>query len=78
MSANGTIAQLFIDQANKHGQNTAFLYRQNKTGYQPMSWSSLFSLVNDIAFGLAAINLELRQKCNSSDFFAYFLFVDSL
>src|ERR1700730_12365404 len=61
MSSNETIAQLFFDQVQKRGQNPAVRFKQYKSGYQSLSWIDLSTLVKEIAFGLAALDVKHQQ-----------------
>ena len=61
MPFNGTIGQLLFDQTAKRGQNTAVRFKQCRTDYQSMSWTDFAALVEEIAFGLAAIDLDSKQ-----------------
>jgi long-chain acyl-CoA synthetase len=56
-----TIGQLFFDQSQRLGAKTALRYKQLNPLYNSMSWQDLSTFVEEIAFGLASIPVDVKK-----------------
>jgi long-chain acyl-CoA synthetase len=61
MSSSETIAQVFFEQSQKKGEAEAVRFKQHKSSYESLSWAELSALVKEIAYGLAALEIEPGQ-----------------
>ncbi len=57
-----SLAHLLIERVEKSGSGVALRYKENRAPYRDMSWTDLSSLVNEMAFGLAAMQIEAQDK----------------
>jgi long-chain acyl-CoA synthetase len=57
-----SIAALFQDRVVQSGDSPAVKFKESKEGYRAMSWADFGRLVDDIAFGLAALGLQPGQS----------------
>lgn len=57
-----SLAALFEERVAKSGDTVAVKYKEGKEPYKSMSWRELGGLVDELAFGLAAMGLEPSQS----------------
>ncbi len=57
-----SLAHLLLERTANSASQVALRYKENRAPYRDMSWLDLNALVNNMAFGLAGLNLQAGER----------------